>query len=99
VENITLNTQKAIQLGQSLAAKNGHSSIEPIHIFFGCLSTDHDFCETLLKKSGISFQDLKADLKKEFEKIPSQKISKSFMSVNSQKVLDSAIQKAQNERK
>jgi ATP-dependent Clp protease ATP-binding subunit ClpB len=97
VENITLNTQKAIQLGQGLAAKNGHSSIEPIHIFFGCLSTDHDFCETLLKKSGISFQDLKADLKKEFEKIPSQKISKSFMSVNSQKVLDSAIQKAQNE--
>ena len=97
MENITLNTQKAIQLGQGLAAKNGHSSIEPIHIFFGCLSTDHDFCETLLKKSGISFQDLKADLKKEFEKIPSQKISKSFMSVNSQKVLDSAIQKAQNE--
>ena len=68
MENITLNTQKAIQLGQGLAAKNGHSSIEPIHIFFGCLSTDHDFCETLLKKSGISFQDLKADLKKEFEK-------------------------------
>ena len=97
MENITLNTQKAIQLGQGLAAKNGHSSIEPIHIFFGCLSTYHDFCETLLKKSGISFQDLKADLKKEFEKIPSQKISKSFMSVNSQKVLDSAIQKAQNE--
>ena len=97
MENITFNTQKAIQLGQGLAAKNSHSSIEPIHIFFGCLSTDHDFCETLLKKSGISFQDLKADLKKEFEKIPSQKISKSFMSINSQKVLDSAIQKAQNE--
>lgn len=97
MENITLKTQKAIQLGQGLAAKNGHGSIEPIHIFFGCLSTDHDFCETLLKKSGISFQDLKTDLKKEFEKIPSQNISKSFMSVNSQKVLDSAIQKAQSE--
>tara|TARA_Y100000385_G_scaffold59840_1_gene58005 strand:- start:5722 stop:8292 length:2571 start_codon:yes stop_codon:yes gene_type:complete len=97
MENITLKAQKAIQYGQGLAAKNDHGSIEPIHIFFGCLSTDPDFCETLLKKSGISFQDLKTDLKKEFEKIPSQKISKSFMSVNSQKVLDFAMQKSQSE--
>ena len=97
MENITLKAQKAIQYGQGLAAKNDHGSIEPIHIFFGCLSTDPDFCETLLKKSGISFQDLKTDLKKEFEKIPSQKISKSFMSVNSQKVFDFAMQKSQSE--
>jgi ATP-dependent Clp protease ATP-binding subunit ClpB len=98
MENFTLRTQQAIQFAQKIAVKNGHQAIEPIHIFFGCLDSDLSFCESLIQRSGINFEKLRESANQEFQNIPSEKNTKSYMSIQAQQVIENGISNAKKNR-
>ena len=98
MENFTLRTQQAIQFAQKIAVKNGHQAIEPIHIFFGCLDSDLSFCESLIQRSGINFKNILESANQEFKNIPSEKNTKSYMSIQAQQVIENGISNAKKNR-
>ncbi|MFO7890555.1 MAG: Clp protease N-terminal domain-containing protein, partial [bacterium] len=88
----TIKSQEAIQRAQSLAGENGNQQLEPEHLLLALLLDQEGIFPAVLKKFGVSENEIKLKLEKEIERFPkvSGGIGQAYMSKELNSVFEEA---------
>ncbi len=71
VEKLTSTFQQALSLAQSIALKHNHGFIEPEHLLLALVEQTSGTAKSILIQSGANITQLRAELKKILERMPS----------------------------
>ena len=99
MNKFTTHAKSVISNAQSLAAKNDHQQILPLHILASLLNDDSGVITNLINISGSSLDDLNRALTIELNKIPKVQIEgggQLYLSSEALKLLDKASELAKN---
>lgn len=94
-DKFTIKSQELIQDSQSLASRYNNQQIEPEHMLFAMLSDQQGIARSMLRKLGVSPDEIAHAIELEIEKLP--KISgagNEYISPRLKQVLDAAFGKA-----
>ncbi len=96
-DKFTIKSQELIENSHSLAVNNGNQQIEPEHMLRAMLDDDTGITASILRKLGVSIDQLKNEATTLIDKLP--KISggdkKAYISGNANQVLDKAFKEAE----
>jgi ATP-dependent Clp protease ATP-binding subunit ClpB len=70
LDKFTIKGQEALVSAKSLAEKNDHQRIEPVHILLSLIKQEDGITRPILQKLGINVDHLVADLQNELERLP-----------------------------
>ncbi len=93
LNKFTIKSQEAIQRAQRLATENGNQQLEPEHLLLALFLDQEGIFSSVLKKFGVSENEIKQKLEKEIDRFPKVAggIGQSYMS----KELNSVFEDAQ----
>ncbi|MEJ2626997.1 MAG: ATP-dependent chaperone ClpB [bacterium] len=88
----TIKSQEAIQRAQRLATENGNQQLEAEHLLLALLLDQEGIFSSILKKYGISENEIKLNVEKEIDRFPkvSGGIGQSYMSQELNNVFEDA---------
>lgn len=92
----TTKSQEVIQNAQQITESNNQQTIEPGHLLLSILLKDKDVIPYLLENLNINLGTLEATTKKIVENYPKVSGGQIYLSNNSQRVLNNALQEAKN---
>jgi ATP-dependent Clp protease ATP-binding subunit ClpB len=92
LNNFTIKSQEAIQKAQEIAQSMNHQAIEPGHILKGVLNVDENISGFLFNKLGLNQQNVSRILDSILSSFSKVSGGESYLSQNSQKVLQNAVQ-------
>ncbi|MBN1930364.1 MAG: ATP-dependent chaperone ClpB [Desulfobacterales bacterium] len=94
-DKFTIKSQELLQNSQSFASKIKNQQIEPEHILSTMLSEKEGIARAMLRKLGVSPDEVSAELEQAIEKIPKVSgISEVYISPRTKSVLDAAFSEA-----
>ncbi len=96
-DKFTLKVQEALQEAQSLAAKNGHQSVEPEHLLDTFLKQTEGIVPDILRKLGADIGEMKKEIRRALDKTPRVEGATSgqiYLSQRLNRILDAAMQEA-----
>ncbi len=94
-DKFTIKSQELIQEAQSLASRYNNQQIEPEHMLFAMLEDQQGIARSMLRKLGVSPDEIAREISDEIEKLP--KITgagNEYISPRLKHVLDAAFNKA-----
>jgi ATP-dependent Clp protease ATP-binding subunit ClpB len=94
-DKFTIKSQELIQEAQSLASRYNNQQIEPEHMLYGMLEDQQGIARSMLRKLGVSPDEIAREIGDEIEKLP--KITgagNEYISPRLKHVLDAAFNKA-----
>jgi ATP-dependent Clp protease ATP-binding subunit ClpB len=94
-DKFTIKSQELIQEAQSLASRYNNQQIEPEHMLYGMLEDHQGIARSMLRKLGVSPDEIAREIADEIEKLP--KITgagNEYISPRLKHVLDAAFNKA-----
>lgn len=96
-DKFTLKSQELLEGSHSLAAKHNHQQIEPEHMLSAMLEENTGLAVSIIKKLGISVDQLKNELSSAIKKRPSVSggETKAFISPTLNTVLENAFNEAE----
>ena len=92
----TTKSQEVIQNAQQITESNNQQTIEPGHLLLSILLKDKDVIPYLLENLNINLGTLEATTKKIVENYPKVSGGQIYLSNNTQRVLNNALQEAKN---
>ncbi|UCM86150.1 MAG: ATP-dependent chaperone ClpB [Rickettsia endosymbiont of Culicoides impunctatus] len=99
IDKFTTHAKSVLSNAQSIAAKNDHQQILPLHILASLLNDDSGVIDNLINTLGTSFDDLNRAITVELNKIPKVQIEgggQLYLSSEALKLLDKALELAKN---
>jgi ATP-dependent Clp protease ATP-binding subunit ClpB len=93
-DKFTIKSQELIQNAQSLASQHHNQQIEPEHLFGAMLGEQEGITRSLLRKLGVSADDVAQELSitiDKFPKISGGTVGDTYISVRTKGVLDAAF--------
>lgn len=99
IDKFTTQAKSVLSNAQSIAAKNDHQQILPLHILASLLNDDSGVIDNLINTLGTSFDDLNRAITVELNKIPKVQIEgggQLYLSSEALKLLDKALELAKN---
>jgi len=94
MENLTINTQKAINETLSLAQNNNHQNVDLDHLFLVLIKQNKSIVPIILEKLKVDLKLLEDDLRKRLNKLPqvSGTTMRQTISIELKKILDQSEQ-------
>jgi ATP-dependent Clp protease ATP-binding subunit ClpB len=71
MDKLTVKSQEAVQAAQSLAAEQGHSEIEPLHLLAAMLQDGEGVARPILEKIGVNVAQFNKQIASELSRKPS----------------------------
>jgi len=99
LDKFTIKAQDALAVGQQIASEYGNQQIEPEHILTAMLRDKEGIIPTILKKAGLNLAAVDRSIEYEVSKLPKIQgggLVQTYLSANSQQVLNKALQNAKN---
>jgi len=97
LNKFTLKAQEAVQAALELAATKSHQAIEPLHLLKAMLADKEGITLTILKKIGISPENLDRIIDTELRKLPviqGASVSGQYLSNDTKQLMDTASKRA-----
>ncbi len=97
LNKFTLKAQEAVQSALELASDRGHQSLEPVHLLKALLSDSSNVTVTILKKIGVSMNELESGMEELLKKVPVVKgasVSGQYMSNDIKSLFDKSSKAA-----
>lgn len=97
LNKFTLKAQEAVQAALELAATKSHQAIEPLHLLKAMLADKEGITLTILKKIGISPENLDRTIDTELRKLPviqGSSVSGQYLSNDTKQLMDTASKRA-----
>ena len=97
LNKFTLKAQEAVQAALELAATKSHQAIEPLHLLKAMLADKEGITLTILKKIGISPENLDRTIDTELRKLPviqGASVSGQYLSNDTKQLMDTASKRA-----
>ncbi|HTY74376.1 MAG TPA: ATP-dependent chaperone ClpB [Candidatus Nanoarchaeia archaeon] len=94
LNNLTIKSQEAIQKATEIAMSKQNQSIEPAHLLKGILTVDENAVPYLLKKLNVNLDAFSKDLDKLINCLPKVSGGQQYLSPNSNRVLQKAVDSA-----
>ncbi|MDI6401462.1 ATP-dependent chaperone ClpB [Balneolaceae bacterium ANBcel3] len=98
LNKFTIKAQEVIQSALELASSRGHQALEPVHIAMSLLSDSANISVTILKKIGVSLNEIERELEEQLKKVPVVKgasVSGQYLSNDSKALFDVASKTAE----
>ncbi len=92
MNNFTIKSQEAIQKATEIAMAKQNQSVEPLHLFKGILTVDENVAPYLLGKLNVNFDVFSKALDKEIDFLPKVSGGQQYLSSNSNRVLQKALE-------
>ena len=99
LDKFTIKAQDALAVGQQIASEYGNQQIEPAHILTAMIRDNEGIIPTILKKAGLNLKALDQSMEHEISRLPKVQgggLAQTYLSQNSQNVLNKAMQEAKN---
>ncbi len=93
-DKFTIKSQELIQQAHSLATRLGNQSIEPEHLLAAMLEEKDSIAWAMLRKLGVSPENVQQDLAAALEKLPKVSGAEVYISQRTRAVLDAAFSEA-----
>ncbi|MBP3191454.1 ATP-dependent chaperone ClpB [Natronogracilivirga saccharolytica] len=93
LNKFTLKAQESIQQALEVASDNGHQALEPVHILKALISDQSNITVTILKKIGVSINEVESGIAEIMKKTPVVKgasVSGQYMSNDTKSLFDKA---------
>lgn len=93
LNKFTLKAQESIQQALEVASDNGHQALEPVHILKALISDQSNITVTILKKIGVSLNEVESGIEEIMKKTPVVKgasVSGQYMSNDTKSLFDKA---------
>lgn len=97
LNKFTLKAQEAVKAALELAATKSHQAIEPLHLLKALITDKEGITLTILKKIGVSPEQLEKNLDAELRKLPviqGASVSGQYLSNDSKQLMDTASKRA-----
>jgi len=97
LNKFTLKAQEAVQAALELAATKSHQAIEPLHLLKALITDKEGITLTILKKIGVSPEQLEKNLDAELRKLPviqGASVSGQYLSNDTKQLMDTASKRA-----
>lgn len=91
-DNFTIKSQEAIQEAVNQVSRRGQQLIEPVHLLAGVLKVGENVTNFIFQKLGMNAQQIKLVLDKQLESLPKVSGGESYLSRESNEVLQKANQ-------
>ncbi len=96
-DNLTIKSQEAIQAAVDIASRMGHQAVEPAHILKALMDTADNVIGYLLQKITVDRETVGKTLDAMIENLPRVSGGETYLSQNTNKVLQRAMQISQKE--
>lgn len=96
-DNLTIKSQEAIQAAVDIASRMGHQAVEPSHLLKALMETAGNVIGYLLQKTAIDKETVERTLDAMLEKLPKVSGGEPYLSQDSNKILQRAMQLSQKE--
>ncbi len=97
LNKFTLKAQETIQSALEMASDHGHQAVEPVHLLKALISDSSNITVTILKKIGVSLNELETRMEEILKKTPVVKgatVSGQYMSNDTKSLFDKASKSA-----
>jgi len=96
-EKLTIKAQEVLQNAQRLAADHGNQQVEPAHLFLAMLSNESGLVPSILKKLGVSIEDIRIPIQKNVDRFPkvSGGIGQVYISQETNKILNQSLKESE----
>ena len=97
-DKFTLKSQELVQDAHAITSKNNNQQIEPVHFMYVMLQDADSIAASILRKIGISPDDVARELLSAIEALPKVQgaTADAYLSGNSRKMLEKAFTEASN---
>ena len=92
--NFTIKSQEAVQEAINLVNGNGQQAIEPVHLLAGLMKVGENVTNFIFQKLGVNGQQVSLVLSKQIESLPKVSGGETYLSRESNEVLQKANQYA-----
>ena len=92
--NFTIKSQEAVQEAINLVNGNGQQAIEPVHLLAGLMKVGENVTNFIFQKLGVNGQQVSLVLSKQIESLPKVSGGETYLSRESNEVLQNANQDA-----
>ena len=96
-DNLTIKSQEAIQAAVDIASRMGHQAVEPAHILKALMDTADNVIGYLLQKTAMDSETMGSTLDAMIENLPKVSGGETYLSQDTNKVLQRAMQLSQKE--
>ena len=90
--NFTIKSQEAVQEAIKLVTANGQQAIEPVHLLAGLMKVGENVTNFIFQKLGVNGQQVALVLNKQIESLPKVSGGDTYLSRESNEVLQKANQ-------
>ncbi len=94
-DKFTIKAQEAIQQAVNTAMQSGQQSVEPVHILDGVMRKAPDVMNFICQKLGVNLQQIEMLVKNELQHLPRVQGGEPYLSNDSNRVIQKAMQVAQ----
>ena len=92
MNKFTIKSQETIQKATEIAMAKQNQSVEPLHLFKGILTVDENVAPYLLGKLNVNFDVFSKALDREIDFLPKVSGGQQYLSSNSNRVLQKALE-------
>ena len=92
LNNFTIKSQEAIQKATEIAAAKQNQSVEALHLLKGISMVDENVFPYLLRKLNVNFDAFSKILDKQIDALPQVSGGQQYLSSNSNRVLQKALE-------
>jgi ATP-dependent Clp protease ATP-binding subunit ClpB len=96
-DNLTIKSQETIQAAVDIASRMGHQAVEPAHILKALMDTADNVIGYLLQKTAVDSETVERTLDAMIENLPNVSGGETYLSQDTNKVLQRAMQFSQKE--
>lgn len=91
-DKFTIKAQEAIQEAVSAASQHGQQAVEPVHLLKGVMVKGKDMFQFVVQKMGANASQINMLIDQEIQHLPRVQGGQPYLSANSQKVMEEALQ-------
>ena len=94
-EKFTIKAQEAVQSAINIAQRNGHQTIEPVHILAGVMDKGKDVINYVFQKIGVNAQAVETAIQNEMSHLPKVSGGEPYLSSETNQVMQRTIETSQ----
>ena len=94
-EKFTIKAQEAVQSAINIAQRNGHQTIEPVHILAGVMDKGKDVINYVFQKIGVNTQAVETAIQNEMSHLPKVSGGEPYLSSETNQVMQRTVETSQ----
>ena len=94
-EKFTIKAQEAVQSAINIAQRNGHQTIEPVHILAGVMDKGKDVINYVFQKIGVNAQAVETAIQNEMSHLPKVSGGEPYLSSETNQVMQRTVETSQ----